>query len=259
MLSAKAVRYITNTSPLIGALLSILKKGRDFLAPFDKNRLSAASFSLRLCTSLSVLGGSRSVTTLTFKGLALIPCLVIRCPRNGPSSTPKEHFLRVKLHFDRPESFKGLLYIFHHILFGGTLDHHVVNVSLKISSNLIIEYLVYQSLVGSSGVLQTERHLLIAECSFSCKKGRFIEALHMHKAHKNHRALGFRALSLGAPRKGGYFFASGALGEIRSSIRAAHSNILIPWFLNKEEHTPRGSTCKRSTHLNCIELLEHRW
>nr|GFA45368.1 hypothetical protein [Tanacetum cinerariifolium] len=73
-------------------LLSALKKGRDFSAPFDKNRLSVVSFPLRLCTSLSVLGGSRSVTALTFEGLALIPCLVIRCLRNGPSSMPKDHF-----------------------------------------------------------------------------------------------------------------------------------------------------------------------
>ncbi|GJT25328.1 hypothetical protein Tco_0895265 [Tanacetum coccineum] len=107
MLSSEATRYINNTSPLIGALLCILKKGRDFSAPFVENRLSAASFPLRLYTSLSVLGGSRSVPALNFKGLALIPCL--------------------------------------HILFGGTLDHHVVNVGLKISSNFIAEYLFHQS------------------------------------------------------------------------------------------------------------------
>ncbi|GJV48030.1 hypothetical protein Tco_1438242 [Tanacetum coccineum] len=32
-----------------------------------------------------------------------------------------------------------------------------------------------------------------------------IEAPHMHKAHKRRRALGFRALRLGAPRKGDGF------------------------------------------------------
>nr|GEX71774.1 RVT_3 domain-containing protein [Tanacetum cinerariifolium] len=40
------------------SFLSALKKGSDFSAPFDRNRLSAASFPLRLCMSLSVLGGS---------------------------------------------------------------------------------------------------------------------------------------------------------------------------------------------------------
>ncbi|GKB23498.1 hypothetical protein Tco_0862899 [Tanacetum coccineum] len=54
--------------------------------------LSVPPLPLRLCTSLSVDGGSRSVIALTFEGLSLIPCLVIRCPRNGLSSTPKEHF-----------------------------------------------------------------------------------------------------------------------------------------------------------------------
>nr|GEX34428.1 hypothetical protein [Tanacetum cinerariifolium] len=60
---------------------SALRKGSDFSAPFDRKWLSAASFPLRLCMSLSVLGGLSTVTALTFKGLALIPCLVIRCPK----------------------------------------------------------------------------------------------------------------------------------------------------------------------------------
>ncbi|GJZ42041.1 hypothetical protein Tco_0588927 [Tanacetum coccineum] len=74
--------------------LSTLKKARDLFAPFDKNLLRAASFPLRLCMSFSVLGWSRSVTALTFEGLAFMPCLVMRCPKKGPSSTPNEHFFR---------------------------------------------------------------------------------------------------------------------------------------------------------------------
>ncbi|GKA95088.1 hypothetical protein Tco_0817126 [Tanacetum coccineum] len=104
MLYVEATRYITNTSPLIGAvsvgkismnffifqkassasaihlivflsvqLLSALKKGSDFSAPFERNQISAASFPLRLCTSLSIFNVSKSVTALTFEGLALIP------------------------------------------------------------------------------------------------------------------------------------------------------------------------------------------
>ncbi|GKC75063.1 hypothetical protein Tco_1125837, partial [Tanacetum coccineum] len=76
-------------------LLRALKNESDMSAPFERNRLSVANFQLRLCISLSVLGGLRSVIALTFEGLALIPCLVVRCPRNGPSSTPKEHFFRL--------------------------------------------------------------------------------------------------------------------------------------------------------------------
>ncbi|GJV45808.1 putative reverse transcriptase domain-containing protein [Tanacetum coccineum] len=52
-----------------------LENGSDFSTPFDRNHLSATSFPLRLCTSLSVDGGSRSVIALTFEGLALIPCI----------------------------------------------------------------------------------------------------------------------------------------------------------------------------------------
>ncbi|GJV22493.1 hypothetical protein Tco_1371513 [Tanacetum coccineum] len=79
MLSVEAARYIIRTSPCISALsvgkvstsffiswsaatascvhymfflsvrlLSTLKKGRDLSAPFDKNRLRAANFPLRL-------------------------------------------------------------------------------------------------------------------------------------------------------------------------------------------------------------------
>ncbi|GJZ02352.1 hypothetical protein Tco_0520313 [Tanacetum coccineum] len=92
ILLAEAARYITNTSPLIGALLRALKNGSDLSAPFERNRLSAVSFPLRLCISLNIFGGLRSVIALTFDGLDLIPCLVMRCPKNGPSSMPKEHF-----------------------------------------------------------------------------------------------------------------------------------------------------------------------
>nr|GEV71213.1 reverse transcriptase domain-containing protein [Tanacetum cinerariifolium] len=40
-------------------LLCALKKGSNFSVPFDKNQLSVASFPLRICTSLSVFGGSK--------------------------------------------------------------------------------------------------------------------------------------------------------------------------------------------------------
>ncbi|GKB94573.1 hypothetical protein Tco_0980710 [Tanacetum coccineum] len=87
MLSVEAARYIIRTSPCIGVvsigkvsknffiswsvaaascvhcmfllsvqLLSTLKKGRDLSAPFDRNRLRAANFPLRLCMSLSIFG-----------------------------------------------------------------------------------------------------------------------------------------------------------------------------------------------------------
>ncbi|GKE28055.1 hypothetical protein Tco_1443439, partial [Tanacetum coccineum] len=59
---------------------------------FERNWLKAANFPLRICISLSVVGGVRSEISLTFEGLALIPCLVMRCPRNVPSSTLKERF-----------------------------------------------------------------------------------------------------------------------------------------------------------------------
>ncbi|GJR49929.1 hypothetical protein Tco_1400450 [Tanacetum coccineum] len=103
MLYVEAAMSIINTSPLIGVvsvvflsvlLLRAFKKGSELLVPFERNRLKAANFQLRLCISLSVIGSFRSVISLTFKGLALIPCLVMRCPKNGPSSTPNEHFFR---------------------------------------------------------------------------------------------------------------------------------------------------------------------
>ncbi|GKC67098.1 hypothetical protein Tco_1099696 [Tanacetum coccineum] len=70
ILSAEVVRYITNTSPLIReiSLLSASKKGSDFLAPFDSNQLSAANFLLRLCMSLSDLGGGDGGSMLYEEG-----------------------------------------------------------------------------------------------------------------------------------------------------------------------------------------------
>nr|GEY61206.1 hypothetical protein [Tanacetum cinerariifolium] len=48
MLSSEAARYIIRISPCTGALLSILNKGNDLSAPFDKKRLRGAIFPLRL-------------------------------------------------------------------------------------------------------------------------------------------------------------------------------------------------------------------
>nr|GEW33431.1 retrovirus-related Pol polyprotein from transposon TNT 1-94 [Tanacetum cinerariifolium] len=53
ILSFEAVRCIVKVSPTLGA------KARDHSTPFDKNRLRADNFSLRLCMSFSVLGWSR--------------------------------------------------------------------------------------------------------------------------------------------------------------------------------------------------------
>nr|GEX57034.1 reverse transcriptase domain-containing protein [Tanacetum cinerariifolium] len=71
---------------------SILKKGRDLSALFDKKRLRAASFPLRLCISFNARAFSNSMTALIFKGLAFMHCLVIRCPKNRPYFTTNEHF-----------------------------------------------------------------------------------------------------------------------------------------------------------------------
>jgi hypothetical protein len=130
MLSCDAAMYIYSISPLIGVVsvgrismnsfnfwkaasasilhwkiflsihpLRVLKNGSDRSAPFDKNLLKAASFPLRLCTSFNVFGDCRSVIAFTFEGFALIPCFVIKCPRNYPSSTPNEHFFGLSFIF----------------------------------------------------------------------------------------------------------------------------------------------------------------
>nr|GEU28876.1 integrase, catalytic region, zinc finger, CCHC-type, peptidase aspartic, catalytic [Tanacetum cinerariifolium] len=72
--------------------MSKLEKGRDLLTPFDRKLLRAAIFLLRLCTSLIGFSCSTSVIDFTLEGLARIPCLVMRCPKDGRSSTLKEHF-----------------------------------------------------------------------------------------------------------------------------------------------------------------------
>nr|GEW61336.1 reverse transcriptase domain-containing protein [Tanacetum cinerariifolium] len=76
-------------------ILSALKNESDFSTPFERNRLSVANFLLRVYTSLSILGGSKSMTSLAFKGLALIPGLEMRFLMNGPSLTSKKNFFRL--------------------------------------------------------------------------------------------------------------------------------------------------------------------
>ncbi|GJZ95144.1 hypothetical protein Tco_0667347 [Tanacetum coccineum] len=74
--------------------VSILKKVRDLSAPFDRKRLRAAIFLLRLCTSLSVFGCSTSVMAFTIEGLARIPCLA-----------SKKHFGQ---NFERDSTFQSI-------------------------------------------------------------------------------------------------------------------------------------------------------
>ncbi|GJS91675.1 hypothetical protein Tco_0774311 [Tanacetum coccineum] len=61
-------------------------------AHFERKRFIAANFLSRLYISLTDLGGCKYDIALTFEGSGLIPCFVMRCPENLPSSTPKENF-----------------------------------------------------------------------------------------------------------------------------------------------------------------------
>ncbi|GJT36833.1 hypothetical protein Tco_0936698 [Tanacetum coccineum] len=51
------------------------------------------SFAIRRPANNGSYSASWSDIAFTFEGLALIPIFVMRYPRNGPSFTPKEHFL----------------------------------------------------------------------------------------------------------------------------------------------------------------------
>ncbi|GJS96913.1 hypothetical protein Tco_0803881 [Tanacetum coccineum] len=81
------VNYFLSRQPF-----SVLKKGKDFSALLDMNLFRAASFPLRFRTSLMVFGLFRLIRAWIFVGLALMPCFDNTCPRNWPSSIPKEHF-----------------------------------------------------------------------------------------------------------------------------------------------------------------------
>ncbi|GJU22002.1 hypothetical protein Tco_1155344 [Tanacetum coccineum] len=121
----QAARYITNTSPLIGAinvcnisinsfifwkassasavhcmvflsmqLLRALKNHRDLSAPFKRNMLSAANFPLRLYISLSVFGGLRSINmanVIPLNHVDDLPVVEPKQPRRVPAIP--EHIL----------------------------------------------------------------------------------------------------------------------------------------------------------------------
>jgi len=54
-----------------------------------------------------------------------------------------------------------------------TLDEHIINVYFYVTPNLLIEHLIYQSLVCSSCVLQTKRHNPITVESLAGDEGCF--------------------------------------------------------------------------------------
>uniref|UniRef100_A0A0D3CG99 Uncharacterized protein n=1 Tax=Brassica oleracea var. oleracea TaxID=109376 RepID=A0A0D3CG99_BRAOL len=60
------------------------------------------------------------------------------------------------------------------------LNQHVVDVHFHSDAQLICEHLVYKSLVGCSGVLQTERHDLIAVRSLICDEGCLLAIIRVH-------------------------------------------------------------------------------
>ncbi|GJX06007.1 hypothetical protein Tco_0193939 [Tanacetum coccineum] len=100
MLFVEAVRYIIRISSCTGVMsvgnFEYFEEGKRSFSVLDRKWLRAAIFPLRLYTFLSIFSCSTSVIAFTFEGLARIPCLVMRCPKNDPSSTLKEHFFGLR-------------------------------------------------------------------------------------------------------------------------------------------------------------------
>ena len=65
------------------------------------------------------------------------------------------------------------------VLFLG-FDQHVVDIDFDVSTDLVVEYSVHQSLVGGSCVLQSKWHHFVAEESSACDEGCFLLVVLIH-------------------------------------------------------------------------------
>ena len=71
------------------------------------------------------------------------------------------------------KSYEGLLEVVDVVSHARTFDHHVVNVGLHVSANLIGKNLTDHSLISGSGILQSKGHYLVAVSTSVCDEGHF--------------------------------------------------------------------------------------
>ena len=74
-----------------------LKNGRHLFEDLLMNLFSAAAIPMSFWTSFAVFGLMRLLIAMICLGLASIPRLVIKCPKNFPELTPKAHFAAFSL------------------------------------------------------------------------------------------------------------------------------------------------------------------
>ena len=97
---------------------------------------------------------------LILTGLASIPLCVRRKPKNLLAWTVKTR-LRVQLHSILVQLGEGFLQIGHVVDLFIALDQYI-NICFDVSPKLVFKYLLNETLVYSSRILQTEGHYLVA-------------------------------------------------------------------------------------------------
>ncbi|KAJ0433977.1 hypothetical protein HanIR_Chr17g0876181 [Helianthus annuus] len=93
----------------------------------------------------------------------------------------KRAFFRVKLHVDFSKILKGFLDVIKHLVFRFAFDHQVIDICFHVSTNLVFEGFIDESLVSGSRVLEAKRHLLVTENALVCVESRLLFILFFHE------------------------------------------------------------------------------
>ena len=79
-------------------------------------------------------------------------------PRNFPDKTPKNTLRKVELHSIPSQGIECLLEVFKVGFSFSTFHEHVIHIDLHILAYLLVEHLVYQSLVRGTYILWSKWH-----------------------------------------------------------------------------------------------------
>jgi hypothetical protein len=125
-------------------------------------RLRAAMLFVSFCTSFTQRGGAIFVMARICLVLVSIPRLLTRNLSSCPDGTPKTHLFGFNFHFH--------LFRFSKVFFKSSISmsrffilyHYVIDISFHVVTNLSMETCLHSSLIGGTGVLESNGHGFIA-------------------------------------------------------------------------------------------------
>jgi hypothetical protein len=158
-----------------------LYRGNTFSPRRLTNRLIAATQPVNRCTSLRQVGCLMLRMALIFSGSTSMPPCETMKPRSFPSGTPKTDFSGfTSMPLVSSKVIKGLLKVADQVGSFPGHDLDVIDVSVHVPANLVLQASLHRTLIGGTCVFQTKSHGDIAVSAKRGDKGghRLVRLLH---------------------------------------------------------------------------------